>query len=148
MPAVDAAAIQRVLAGLINGNTDVAPSDDIEAHPATYRGLVNDADELIAVIAADLGFAHRAGAALAMIPAGTVNEADEDTPVDTWLEYYNEVANVLSRVANEAANQRLHIDPGISHDQAACEAVMASATRFVVEAKIPVYGTGKVAFWT
>ncbi len=149
MPAttIDAGNIQKILANLINDGTNVVPADDITTHPATYRGLVNDDDELIGVIAADLAFAHRSGGALAMIPAGTVNEADENEPVSTWLEAYNEVANVLSRVANEASGQRLHIDPGISHDAEICEGLMSSVDKVIVEATIPQYGPGKIGFW-
>ena len=55
--------MQQILAGLIGRDITSEPVDSVSPHPATYRGLVTNEDELQAVIAADLDFAHRTGGA-------------------------------------------------------------------------------------
>ena len=65
--------VQKILAGLLGRDVAVSAVDDpVRPHSSTARGLVTDDDQLVAVIATDLLFAHRSAAALAMMPAASI----------------------------------------------------------------------------
>lgn len=141
--------IEYVLAKLLDREVKVLSSErNIQAHEETFRGLVTDENELVGLIAADLPFAHATGAALAMVPAGKLEELDEITPDEELLEFYVEVANVLSRIVNEAAPERVRIDPGIDHGVDAMLGVMEQASGIAVSVDIEGYGTGTVSLWS
>ena len=99
------------------------------------------------MIASDLGFAHRSGAALAMIPAGKV----EENPVDPdfeLLEVYQEVANVISRLVNEAMRSRVRLDPAMEHPVEALQNIVVSGhVAASVSADIEGYGVGTLGVW-
>ena len=119
----------------------------ITPHPATYRGVVNDDNVPVAVIAADIDFAHTSAAALAMIPASIVEEKG-DKPDPDLIDMFCEVANVLSRLVNEAHPTRLRIDPGIEFPTEELQAIMDSG-RVVVQSTISIegYGSGDLGIW-
>ncbi|MEM7324647.1 MAG: hypothetical protein AAF531_16270 [Actinomycetota bacterium] len=140
--------VQKILAGLLGRDVDVARVDDpIRPHSSTARGLVTDDDKLVAVIATDLLFAHRSAAALAMMPASAINEAAED-PDEDLMEIYQEVANVLSRLANEAMPSRVRLDPNMDHPlQALQKIVVEGEVMSAVETTIEGYGIGRMGLW-
>lgn len=140
--------VQSILAGLLGRTVTVSPVDDaIRPHSSTARGLVTDDNELVAVIATDLRFAHRSAAALAMMPAALVAEEAED-PDDDLLEIYQEVANVLSRLANEALPSRVRLDPNMDHPlQKMQKIVVEGEIMSAVEAEIEDYGVGRLGLW-
>ena len=73
--------VKKMLSELLGRDVDVQPVETVRPHSATARGLVTDDDELVAVIASDLSFAHTSGAALAMMPADLASgepEAPDD----------------------------------------------------------------------
>lgn len=141
--------IEYVLAKLLDRNVKVLGAQrDIQAHEDTFRGLVTDENELVGLVAADLAFAHATGAALAMVPAAKLEELDELTPDEELIEFYVEVANVLSRIVNEAAPERVRIDPGLEHSVDAMLGVMDSASGIAVTVAIEGYGSGTVSLWS
>ncbi len=139
--------LRHVIAGLLGRNVVLEEVPDIDLHEATMRGLVTDEDELVGLIGCDLAFAHLSGAALAMIPAASVTTEGEAVN-EEWLEFYVEVANVMSRVVNETSVHRLRIDPGIDHSSADLVELARSTPGRAFSATIEGYGTGVYAIWT
>ncbi len=136
-----------LLTNLVGREIRVTQADSVDPHPATMRGLVTNENELVAVIASDLGFAHRSSAALAMIPAVRCDDAG-DAPDDDLLEVYREVSNVLSRLIDEATPMRVRLDPGLEHDPDAMQAIVsAGSTMAMCEAQIEGYGSGRFGIW-
>lgn len=119
----------------------------IEPHPATFRGLVTDDNQLVALIASDIAFAHKTGAALAMIPPTAVADKGNEPDPD-FIELYHEVANVLSRLVNEAHPTRVRIDPGLEIPVEQLEMIRAEG-RVVVQSSVDVegYGAGNLGIW-
>lgn len=139
--------VQQLLTDLLGREVLVTPATTVDPHSATARGLVTDDDELVAVIASDLMFAHRSGAALAMIPSVTADEASEG-PDEELMEVYQEVANVVSRVVNEASPTRLRLDPNMDHSVEALEAIVVEGSvASSVSTEIDGYGDGKLGVW-
>jgi len=144
---IDLNNVSHLLGGLIGREVQVQAASNVEVHPATVRGLVTDDNQLVSVIACDLAFAHFSGAALAMIPKG-VAEAAGDQPDADLIEVYGEIANVLSRLVNEARADRVRLDPGMTHSEEALAAIMSSGHLMVgCELTFEGYGPGKLAIW-
>ncbi|MEM1332257.1 MAG: hypothetical protein AAGG08_02265 [Actinomycetota bacterium] len=140
---VDTPELARLLKQLLGRDVKVSKGSIFASHPLTRCGLVDNDDRLVGVISSDLAFAHISGASLAMIPAGVVEDAG-DEPVDSWLEFYREVANVLSRTVNEASPQRVRLDPGIQHAAEALEQIEAGGGLLAAEVEVAGYGTGRL----
>lgn len=140
--------VQKILAGLLGRDVEVASVDDpVRPHSSTARGLVTDDDTLVAVIATDLPFAHRSAAALAMIPAAGIDD-DVEEPDGDLMEIYQEVANVLSRLANEAMPSRVRLDPNMDHNlQALQKIVVEGEIMSAVQTDIEGYGLGRMGLW-
>lgn len=140
--------VKTILTGLLGRDVDVTRLDDpVLPHSSTARGLVTDDDELVAVIASDLAFAHYSAAALAMMPADTVDEQAQQ-PDGDLMEIYQEVANVLSRLANEAIPVRVRLDPNMTHPvQALQKIVVEGEAMSAVRTDIDGYGGGRVGLW-
>ncbi|MEM7272359.1 MAG: hypothetical protein AAF547_04700 [Actinomycetota bacterium] len=140
--------IESILSGLLGRDVGVTPLEDgVQPHSSTARGLVTDENQLVAVIATDLRFAHRSAAAMAMMPANIVDEDAEDADADL-MEVYQEVANVLSRLANEASPTRVRIDPNMDHSmQALQQIVVEGQIMSAVETEIEGYGPGRMGIW-
>ncbi len=132
---------------LLQKDISLETIETIAPHPATYRGLVTDDNTLVAVIAGDIAFAHNSDAALAMIPAGAVAEKG-DIPDDEFIELYYEVANVLSRLVNEAHPTRVRIDPGMEIPVEDLQAIMDTG-RVVVQSNVTIdgYAPGALGVW-
>lgn len=143
---LEARDVQRILGGLLNRRVKVAPSKAQPDHPAARRALVNDDNALVAVISSDLAFAHRAGAALALMPPGTLPKTDEQ-PDEDLVENYIEVANVLSRLVNEASRARVRIDPGLEVPASQMQALISACGCTAFEVDVEDYGVGNVAVW-
>ncbi|MEE9413668.1 MAG: hypothetical protein V3V01_00190 [Acidimicrobiales bacterium] len=138
--------LANLLEDLLGREVNLQPVDKVEPHEATYRGMVTDEDDLVAVIGSDLEFAHTTGAALALIPAGRLDGLDQ--PDDVLLEIYTEVANVMSRLVNEATIYRTRLDPGVTHSTEALEEVIKSGSMIeACTATIAGYGTGNLGIW-
>jgi hypothetical protein len=147
MSAIAESAIASILTQLLGRNVSGGAAQVVDPHEVTVRGLVTNENQLVAVIASDLAFAHRSGAALAMIPVGTVEEHGHD-PNPDFLEFYSEVANVLSRLVDEALPMRVRLDPAITHPPEALKAIMANGTVVAAcETTIDGYGSGNVGVW-
>lgn len=146
---IEATDVAHVLAKLLGRDVSVLNAvDEMSVHERTFRGLVTDEDELVGLIAADPAFAHASGAALAMVPPARLEELDDEELDDELLEFYVEVANVLSRVVNEASPDRVRIDPSMDHDASAMLALMESASGVGVAVDIEGYGVGLVSMWS
>lgn len=150
MPAVEIPnqKVETLLNDLLGRQVDVHDIELVEPHSSTARGLVDDEDNLVAVIAGDLAFAHLTGAALAMVPAAKANEAVDD-PDEELMEFYIEVANVLSRAINEAMQPvRVRIDPGMDHAVEDLQKLVARGDIVTsVSAYIEGYGDGRLGIW-
>lgn len=138
--------VQRILRKLLNRTVKVTPSKESPDHPVTRRALVNDDDALVAVIASDLAFAHRSGAALALMPAPMVATVG-DEPDEDLVENYIEVANVLSRLVNEASRARVRIDPGLKVPPEQMQALVSACGCTAFHVDIEGYGAGDMAIY-
>ena len=110
------------------------------------RKLLNDDDALVAVIASDLAFANRSGAALALMPAPMVATVG-DEPDEDLVENYIEVANVLSRLVNEASRARVRIDPGLKVPPDQMQALVSACGCTAFHVDIEGYGVGDLAIY-
>lgn len=145
--AVQVKEIEEMLANLIGRDVTVTEADSVETHPVTVRGLVTNENQLAAVIGSDLEFAHRSGAALAMVPAGRCEDADGEPDEDLILAY-REVSNVLSRLIDEAVPVRVRIDPGMTvAEEAMAQVVAAGSVLTMCEVSIEGYGGGRFGVW-
>lgn len=144
---IAATSIADILTKLVGRDVDTSPSDAVATHVATYRGLVTNDGDLVAVIGCDLDFAHRSAAALAMIPAGSVSdEAKESNP--ELIEIYGEVANVISRLVDEATPVRVRLDPAVSHPADSMTTIVNRGSCAVAcTASIEGYGSGSLGVW-
>lgn len=144
---IDRFDVGHLVEGLLGRDVTIDVSTEVVPHPATYRGLVTDQDELVAVLGSDISFAHRSAAALAMIPIGRVEDVG-DNPEPDFLEIYSEIANVLSRVVNEAMPSRVRLDPGIDHPTDDVEHVISNGQLiFGATVSIAGYGSGSLGIW-
>ena len=139
--------VSTLLSGLLGRPVAASVAESGQLDPATLRGLVDDENNLISVIAADLPFAHRTGAAIAMMPASAADDAGYDAADEDLIENYHEVANVLSRAVNERSPSRLRLDPGLSHERAALVEVIRNGTGAVYTVDVNGYGEGHVAVY-
>ena len=141
--------IEHVLRKLLDRDVSVVRSEPrISLHEATLRGLVTDENDLVGVIGADMDFAHTSGAALAMVPPGYLEDLEGEEVDGELLEFYVEVANVLSRLLNEASPERVRIDPAIDHPPESLLSLVADASGVAALVDIDGYGTGTVSLWS
>ena len=139
--------IRELLGQLLGRAVHLHPVSEVHADSNTFRGLVTESNHLVAVVAGDLAFAHQSGAALAMVPNAMLEDINETTSQDL-LENYTEVANVLSRLVNEASKDRIRLDPGIVHDEEALQAIVdQNKTLARWQADIEGYGTSHFGIW-
>lgn len=144
---VAADSVAGLLEGLLGRETIAKTTPAFEPHPATLRGLVADDNDLVAVIGSELKFAHLTGACLAMIPRGRAEGAG-DKPDEDLIEVYTEVANVFSRLVNEASSRRVRLDPDIDHEPEALSTIVSSGSPLVLaKADIENYGIASVGVW-
>lgn len=142
---IEVAEVRKVVEGLLGRDIHLEKSE-VAPHVATLRGLVTDKNDLIGAIGSDLPFAHYSGAALALIPVGGARDAG-DSPSAELLENYREVANVLSRVANEATPPRVRIDPGMVHEDGSLMSLVSTSPSVGYRVEISGYGGGCVGIW-
>jgi hypothetical protein len=139
--------IEEMLGGLMGRELSGREAAPIEPHPRTLRGLVTNDNELIAVVGSDLDFAHYTGAALAMIPKGRAEDAN-GVPDDDLLEVYVEVANVMSRLIDEAMPMRVRIDPGLNHSEDDLLAIAKTGVPVTMtQLDVDGYGGGVIGVW-
>jgi hypothetical protein len=145
--AIEQDTISHLLGHLLGRSVDASAAPVVQPHPATCRGLVSDEDKLVAVIGSDLAFAHNAGAALAMLPPARLDDL-AGAPDTEILAIYTEVANVLSRLVNEAAPGRVRLDPSLEHPDEALQRVIATGEPIMSSSvSIAGYGPGQLAVW-
>lgn len=140
-------AVDNLLAALFGRDTSSTPAPDMTPHDDTFWGLVDEANTLQYVIGSDLSFAHRSGAALAMIPVGVAEDAGND-PDEDLLENYREVANMVSRAVNEVASCRVRLDPGLPMDDGERQGIVESGEALQMAVEIAGYGSGALAIWS
>lgn len=139
--------VGELLSSLIGREVTATMVDSVDPHPATMRGMVTNDNQLVAVIGSDLDFAHRASAALAMIPVGRCEDAG-DQPDSDLMEVYREVSNVISRLVDEATPDRIRLDPGMDHEHEAMQVIIAAGSPMVIcETVVDGYGSGRFAVW-
>lgn len=139
--------VGELLTNLIGRTVTATECDSVTPHPSATRGLVTNENQLVAVIGSDLQFAHRSGAALAMIPAGRCEDAGDD-PDSDLIEVYREVSNVISRLVDEAVPMRVRLDPAMDHDPDALAAIVAAGHAMTLcDVSIDGYGSGRFGVW-
>jgi len=138
--------VRQVLGGLLGQTISLTPCDAINLHPQTRRGLLTDNNALVGLIGCDLDFAHKAGAALAMVPVSQVEAAGSE-PDEELMEFYIEVANVMSRLVNEAGSIHIRIDPGLGITDELFDGAIERSTLFANTVDIDGYGPGNLGFW-
>ncbi len=143
---IDQEEVRHVLAGLLGQQVTVERCDEIDLHPLTRRGLLTDDNALVGLIGSDLRFAHISGAALAMVPVSQV-EAAGSTPDEELMEFYVEVANVCSKLVNEAGPTHIRIDPGLEINDELFDGAIARSTLYANTVTIDDYGSGSFGFW-
>ena len=106
--------IKDLLDGLLGREVQLTPTSLLTPSASSPRSVavyVDDRLAVRAVAACDLAFSAHAGAALALIPAPTAEEAIEANRLDDSLtENLNELLNVVASLFNvpHAAHVRLH----------------------------------------
>jgi hypothetical protein len=139
--------VAKLLTDLLGRNVQATGNQALQPHQATYQGLVTNDDRLVAVFGSDLEFAHSSGAALAMVPAGTVDQKG-DTADPDLLGFYQEVANVLSRLIDNVTPERVRIDPSLEHTPEALQSIVSDgALMAACDTTIAGYGTGSFGVW-
>jgi hypothetical protein len=82
-----------------------------------------------------------------MIPAGKLDEIDDEPDTDI-LAIYTEVANVLSRLVNEASPNRVRLDPAMQHDPDALQRIVDQGQPLIsCTVGIAGYGSGELGAW-
>jgi len=143
---LEAKPVSDLLSKLLGRPVRLSAITDLSPNPITYRGLVDDGNNLSVVIAGNEPFAIQTAAALAMLPLDVVT--DGTFPSNELFDIYSEVANVLSRAVNEAVPNRFRLDPSINHSMAALQHVID--TGILVASwglDIQGYGASKFGVW-
>lgn len=136
-----------MLDALFGKDVQVAGATEMDLYVPSLRGLMTNEDELVGAIGGDRGFVTVAGAALALMPAVTPGTEDEETH-DELVEFYGEVANVLSRLVNDFGEERVRIDPGVTHSSENLGLIVGAAERCLFTLEIEGYGQGVAGIWT
>ena len=137
--------LSKMLGDLLGKTVTLTPADRFSPHAAASHGLIDNDDSLVYVIGADLAFAHRSGAALAMIPAGAVDSVT--VPDGDLLENYQEVANVLSGIVSEVAHTRVRLDPTMDQQAPEIAGTTVSGTAVTFLVSVDGYGDGCLGIW-
>ena len=140
-------AVERMLGSLLGRDISVAVAPELELYSPSIAGLVNTDNELVGALGADFEFVAASGAALALMPPVPVEDVSDDDRSDL-IEFYGEVANVLSRLVNDHGLERVRIDPGIEHPIEHLGLIVGAAERTLFQAEISGYGVGTVALFT
>jgi len=134
-----------MLGDLLAKDVTLTQTERFSPHVSALHGLVDNDDKLVYVIGADLAFAHRSGAALAMMPSGRVDSVTE--PDDDLLEFYHEVANVLSRAVSEVATTRVRLDPNMDQQTPEVERATVAGAAVTYSVSVDGYGDGSLGIW-
>lgn len=137
--------LSSLLGNLLGKDVTLTPIDRFAPHAQASHGLIDNDDNLRYVLGADLAFAHRTGAALAMMPAGAIDSVTE--PDDDLLENYHEVANILSRAVNESAETRVRLDPDMDQQTPAVAGATSAGTAVTYLVTVDGYGDGSLGIW-
>jgi len=137
--------LQKLLSSLLAKDVQLTAASAFAPHPSTALGLIDNQDNLAYVLGSDLAFAHRSGAALAMIPAGGIDSVDE--PDEDLIEVYHEVANVISRAVNESSPTRVRLDPGIDLGADLLVSAVTGKPSATFAVTVDGYGDGTLGIW-
>lgn len=140
-------AVERLLSSLLGKDAKVEVAKELELYVPSIAGLVTNDNELVGALGADFEFVVASGAALALMPAVSVEDIADDDRADL-LEFYGEVANVLSRLVNDHGLERVRIDPDIEHPIQDLGLIVGAAQRSVFRTEIAGYGLGTIAIFT
>jgi hypothetical protein len=117
---------------------------------AVVADYVDDAGSVAALAVADVGFASRVGAALALVPSRVAEDAvkADDVP-DNLLENTQEVLNITARLFNGASSPHVRLRTVYRTDEPLPEATArlleACAVRKDYAVSIEGYGDGRLA---
>ncbi|NOX31801.1 MAG: hypothetical protein GXP35_17415 [Actinobacteria bacterium] len=137
--------LQKLLGSLLAKDVQLTAAGAFAPHPSTALGLIDNDDNLVYVMGSDLAFAHRSGAALAMIPAGGIDSVDE--PDADLIEVYHEVANVISRAVNESSSTRVRLDPGVDLGAERLVSAVTGKPSAIFGVNVDGYGDGTLGIW-
>lgn len=139
--------VQRMLESLLGRDVEVEGTGAIDLHVESVRGLVTNENELVGAVGGDLNFVANAGASLALMPPVNVEELDEETE-EAVVEFYGEVANVMSRLVNDHGDERVRIDPNMTHPIEDLGLVIGAGGGQIYSTTISGYGSGTVGLWS
>jgi hypothetical protein len=130
--------------------TPVGPLAPSSASPRTVAVYVDDHFGVRAIIACDLDFSARAGAAIALVPGPTADAAIEANGLDdTLAENLYEVLNVAASLFNAAGAAHVRLlelhAAGRAIPPQVLSLMLTLGRREDVEMTIPGYGTGRLS---
>lgn len=139
--------VQRMLESLLGRDVEVEGAEAIDLHVESVRGLVTNDNELVGAVGGDLNFVANAGASLALMPPVDVEALDGETE-EAVVEFYGEVANVMSRLVNDHGDERVRIDPNMTHPIEDLGLVIGAGGGLIYSTTISGYGSGTVGLWS
>ena len=145
----DPDAINNLLSIILGDGLDISENDSPEFDSRYIATFVNPENKLVAVCSSDLPFAGYSGAALAMIPAGAVEDCIRDKELtDALSDNYYEVMNICSRLMLSDTSDHLKLDKTYTPDNPpeGVDELKEGGTVIGFQVDIPKYGTGKLDF--
>lgn len=145
----DSDAVDKLLSIILGDGLTISENDSPEFESRYIATFINPEGQLVAVCASDMPFAGYSGAALAMIPAGAVEDCiKSDELTDSLSDNYYEVMNICSRLMLSDTSDHLKLDK--THTPAeppeGVDALKENGTVVGFTIDIPKYGTGKLDF--
>ncbi len=110
--------------------------------------MVDDDNQLVALIVCDYPFVGFSGAALSMMPVGGAEDmiAEKDFS-KTIMDNFYEVMNICSRLFMSDSSEHLRLDKTVDPDNLASELSSLNAGTIVsFNIGIPRYGSGAISF--
>lgn len=140
------AAVSEML-GMLFGDISVSAGGEVAAE-GFGATMIDDDDQLVAMIVCDYPFVGFSGAALSMMPVGGAEDmiAEKDFS-KTIMDNFYEVMNICSRLLMSDSSDHLRLDQTVDPGVLADTVASLSATKTVsYKVDIPRYGSGTMSF--
>lgn len=145
----DEKAVNELLSIILGDGLSVTANDSPEFESRYIATFINDENKLVAVCASDLPFAGFSGAALAMIPVGTVEDCIKANELTESLSAnFYEIMNICSRLMLSDTSDHLKLDKTLAPGDLpeGIEELKTNSEVVGFEVDIPRYGAGKMDF--
>ncbi|MBD2858133.1 hypothetical protein IB286_03865 [Spongiibacter sp. KMU-158] len=133
--------------GMLFGDVTVTTGGAVPAEGFGAR-MIDDENQLVAMIVCDYPFVGFSGAALSMMPAGGAEDmiAEKDFS-KTIMDNFYEVMNICSRLFMSDTSEHLRLEKTVMPDSLAGEiSALAAGTNVTFKLAIPKYGSGNISF--